>query len=486
MCAIPIWKDPMGKRNICWMSGLEMAAAIKNEEISPVEILEAILERIEAVNPKINAIVTLAEEKARAAAKSAEEAVRRGAELGPLHGVPVYIKDNQFTKGVRTTFGSKLYENYVPTENAVLVERLEAAGAIVLGKTNMPEFGLLPITDNLLFGPTRNPWDLTKTPGGSSGGSAAAVAAGLGPLATGNDGGGSIRIPASLCGIYGFKPSFGRIPSYPSLPGWETLVHEGPLTRTVADAALMMEVMAGPDERDRFSLPHQDIDYLESTKGSVEGLRVAYSADLGYAAVDPEVREATRGGALAFEKLGCEVEEADPDIPNTEGDLMVKVVTDTVTSMEDYLGDRKGWEEKIYPLSLAYFSLMDAYNIRDLVRVQFRREHLLWDGIRHFFKKYDLLLTPSTAVPAFDYVEGGSIGPAQIDGKDVTPIGWIAFTYPFNFTGQPAASIPCGFTKSGLPIGLQIVGRRYDEATVLKASAAFERARPWRERRPPI
>ena len=476
----------MGEQEICWMSGLQMANAIRNEEISPVKILDAILERVKEVNPKINAIVTLVDEEAKGSAKKAEEAVRGGEKLGPLHGVPVYIKDNQFTKGIRTTFGSKLFESHVPAVDAVLVERLKAAGAIVLGKTNMPEFGLLPITDNLLFGPTWNPWDLAKTPGGSSGGAAAAVAAGLGPLATGNDGGGSIRIPASLCGVYGFKPSFGRIPSFPSLPGSETLIHEGPITRTVADAALMMEVMAGPDERDRFSLPRQDIDYLGPTRESVEGLKVAYSADLGYAAVDREVREVTRRSALAFEKLGCEVEEEDPEIPNMEGDFLIETIADAVTSMEDYLGDPGYWKEKIYPLYPSFFSLVDAYNIRDLVRARFRREHLLWDGIRHFFEKYDLLLTPSTAVPAFDYEEGGSIGPTQIDGKDVGPIGWIAFTYPFNFTGQPAASIPCGFTKAGLPTGLQIVGRRYDDATVLKASAAFERAFPWQDRRPPI
>ncbi|MDO9573851.1 MAG: amidase, partial [Candidatus Contubernalis sp.] len=276
--------------DICWSSGLDIIQAIKKKEVSPVEVLHIYLDRIKEMKPSINAMVTLTEKLARTQAKKAEESILKGEPLGLLHGVPVTLKDNIFTQGIKTTFGSKLYENFVPDSDAVLVERLKKAGAIILGKTNTPEFGLLPITDNLIFGSTQNPWDHNKTSGGSSGGSAAAVSAGLCPISIGNDTGGSIRIPASLCGVYGLKPSFGRIPIYPRLPGWDTLIHEGPITRTVADAALTLEVLAGPDERDRLSLPAAATDYLSTLNKGVKGLTVAYSHDLGYAIVDPEIR----------------------------------------------------------------------------------------------------------------------------------------------------------------------------------------------------
>lgn len=461
---------------LCFWSGMEIARAIKAGELSPVEVIECFLKRIEEVNPLINAIVTLTGEQALAEARKAEARAVKGEELGPLHGVPVTIKDNVFTKGIKTTFGSRLYEDFVPEVDAILVERLKAAGAIVIGKTNLPEFGLIPITDNLVFGPTRNPWNLQKTSGGSSGGAAAGVAAGLSPLSTGNDGGGSIRIPSSLCGVFGFKPSFGRIPCYPRLNGWETMNHEGPITRTVADAALMMEIMAGPDERDRFTLPPAPADYLSSLPAGVSGLKIAYSPDLGYAAVDPEVREITRRAALVFQELGCSVDEIDPGLPNMEPDLGMMVVTETITTLEEQI-DR--WKEVGYPLNLAFLSIVDSISNRDIARVQFRREEL-WQKVRSIFDNYDLLLTPSTAVTAFDSGSGGPMGPPTIDGKEVGPVSWIAFTFPFNFTGQPASSVPCGFNGEGLPVGLQIVGRRYDERTVFRASAAFEESRPWR------
>lgn len=249
----------MKNEELCFMPATEMAAAIKQKKISPVEVIDAILNRIEKINPKINAYVTLTAEAARSAAKAAEDAVMKRKALGPLHGVPVSIKDLVFTKGIRTTFGSKLYEHFIPDEDCAFVEKLKAAGAIILGKTNTPEFGLIANTDNPVFGPTRNPWNLTKTSGGSSGGAAAAAAAALGPLHHGNDGGGSIRIPSSFCGVYGLKPQFGRVARQPAIHGWETLAVEGSLTRTVADAALMLSVMAGPDERDHFSLDRKSV-----------------------------------------------------------------------------------------------------------------------------------------------------------------------------------------------------------------------------------
>src|ERR671930_835118 len=307
----------MTDERLCWLPATELAALIRSTTVSPVEIVDAVLARIEKINPKLNAFGTVTAEAARREAKAAERAVmRKGAKLGPLHGVPFSVKDLVVTKGVRTTFGTPLYRDNVPTEDAPMVERLKRAGAILLGKTNTPTFGWIGATHNLLFGPTRNPWDLERTPGGSSGGASAAAAAGLGPLHIGTDGGGSIRIPASFAGIFGLKPSYGRIPAYPPSGAW-SLSHIGPMTRTVADAALMLKVCAGPDERDPYSLPAERVDYLKALKGSLKGLRVAYSEDLGFAdAVDPEVRAVSAKAAAAFRELGCRVETINPRWPS--------------------------------------------------------------------------------------------------------------------------------------------------------------------------
>ncbi|KXB02015.1 amidase [candidate division MSBL1 archaeon SCGC-AAA261F19] len=465
------------------MSALEISNAIKREELSPIEVIDALIEHIKEYNPKINAIVTLAEDKARKSAKKVKKALKEGKELGPLSGVPLTVKDLESTKGIRTTFGSKLFENNVPEEDTIVVERSKKAGAVILGKTNTPEFGMIAVTDNLLFGHTRNPWDLSRTCGGSSGGSAAGVAAGMGPVATGSDAGGSIRIPSSLCGVYGMKPSFGRIPSYPSLPGWETMSCEGPITRTVSDAALIMDVMAGPDSRDRFSLPSEDTNYLESLNDGIDGSKIAYSPDLGYAAVDPEVEKVTQRASSSFEELNCEVSEVELDIPDMERELLTVMVSEAVTAFEDILGE--GWEEKIYPLYNDLLSTKESLTFKDYVRVQFKRKEL-WEKMREIFENYDFLLTPATAVPAFEIEERGPLGPEKVNGKNISSMGWIPFTYPFNFTGQPAASIPCGFSSEGLPIGLQIVGDRYDDLGVLQASRAYEKAFPWNKKRPPL
>ncbi|MBS4021620.1 MAG: amidase [Dethiobacter sp.] len=467
---------------ICWSTAAELAAAIAARDVSVPEVVDAYLQRIESVNPKLNAIVTLVAERAVADAKEAQTKIQKSHRLGALHGVPVLIKDNVYTEGIRTTYGSLLYENFVPDTDAILVARLKAAGAIVLGKTNLSEFGLVAITDNVIFGPTKNPWDLAKTPGGSSGGSAAAVAAGLSPLATGNDAGGSIRLPAGFCGIYGLKPSFGRIPSYPRLPVCEAVSHEGPLTRSVADAALMLEAMAGPDDRDRLSLPSAPGDYQSCLKEGVAGLKVAYSPDLGYATVDSEVRKIINKAALVFEELGCQVDEITLELPDMVKSLQIMVLTEIMVANEDRLEE---WREKIYPLYSSFFSRVDKFTNKDMARIQFQRSEL-WHKIRRVFEDYDLLLTPTSAVAAFDSGAGGPVGPPVINGEKVRGMTWMAFAYPFNFTGQPAASVPCGFTAAGLPVGLQIVGRRFDEKTVLMASAAFEDARPWREHHPPV
>jgi aspartyl-tRNA(Asn)/glutamyl-tRNA(Gln) amidotransferase subunit A len=465
---------------LCWLSAGELAAAIQKKKVSPVEVIHAYLQRIERVNGELNAIVTVMAENALIEAKEAEKSVLRGDKAGTLQSVPVLIKDNVFTAGIRTTFGSRLYERFLPEADAIFVERLKAAGAIILGKTNLSEFGLIPITDNLVFGDTRNPWDVTKTPGGSSGGSAAAVAAGLTPLASGNDAGGSIRLPASLCGVFGMKPSFGRVPSFPRLPGWETINHEGPLTRTVSDAAMMLAVISGPDERDRFTLPLAAEDYPGLLHQGIQGLKVAYSPDLGYAQVDTEIGKITREAALSFEELGCRVEEIDAELPDLLNALQVMSTVEIVAANEERLAE---WKEKIYPAFTGLFSRAEGLTGMDMARIQTRREEL-WQAVRKIFARYDLLLTPTAAVAAFDGGKEGPIGPRTINGRKVSRMAWMAFTYPFNFTGQPAASLPCGFTGQGMPVGLQVVGRRCDDLTVLRASAAFEQARPWHRHRP--
>jgi len=463
---------------LCWMAAADLAAAIARRKISPVEVVDVVLARIEALE-RLNAYVTLDAEGARHAARAAERAVmRKGARLGPLHGVPFSVKDLVVTKGVRTTFGTPIYKDNVPTEDAPMVARLKAAGAIMIGKTNTPTFGWIGATHNPLFGATRNPWNLERTPGGSSGGAAAAVAAGLAPLAVGTDGGGSIRIPASFSGIYGLKPTFGRIPIHPPSAAW-SLSHVGPMARTVRDAALMLQVSAGPDERDASSLPAPGVDYVKALRGGVKGLRVAYSDTLGYAeVVDPEVREACGKAARAFRELGCRVEEIDPGWPSPFAAWRAIFAGGIATRLASYTSERDKIDAGLLRI------VDEALKSPPTAFVQAFFDRLAWlDHPRRLFEGYDLLLTPTLARPAFAV---GLDNATEIAGRPVPEWAWSPFTYPFNLTGQPAASVPCGFTKGGLPIGLQVVGRRFDDATVLRASAAFEAARPWAQNRPPL
>lgn len=464
---------------LCWIPATELAGLIRRKKVSPVEVLDAVLDRIEKLNPRLNAFCLVTAEQARREARAAERALgKKGTTPGPLHGVPFSVKDLVVTRGVRTTFGTPLYRDNVPTEDAPMVERMKRAGGILLGKTNTPTFGWIGATHNLLFGPTRNPWHLDRTPGGSSGGASAAVAAGLGPLAVGTDGGGSIRIPASCAGIFGFKPSYGRIPTYPASGAW-SLSHIGPMTRTVADAALMMQVSTGPDERDQYSLPVERVDYVRALSGGVKGLRVAYSDDLGFAdAVDPEVRTACARAARAFRELGCRVQEVRPGWPSPKDCWEQIFCGGIATRMAPFLEQRD-------QIDTGLAAIVESTLRNPPTRyVQAWFDRLAWwQHPRAFFEKYDLLLTPTIACPPFAV---GLDNPTEIGGKAVSAYAWIPFTYPFNLTGQPASSVPCGFTKDGLPIGLQIVGRRNDDLTVLRASAAFERARPWAAHRPPL
>ncbi len=462
---------------LCWMSAADLAVAIARRTISPVEVVDAVLDRI-ARTRDLNAYCLLDADGARRAARAAERAAtKRRATLGPLHGVPFSVKDLVNTKGMRTTFGTPLYRDNVPTEDAPSVARLKAAGAILLGKTNTPTFGWVGVTDNLLFGATRNPWSRTHTPGGSSGGAGAAAAAGLGPLHIGTDGGGSIRKPAAWCGVFGLKPSYGRVALYPHGAAW-SLSHAGPMTRTVKDAALMLRVMAGADEHDQYSLPDEGVDYVKALAGSLEGLRVAYSATLNIApAVDPEIAAAARAAAHALRRAGCRVEDVEPAWPSPYDCWRATFLGGIATRLMPYL-DRKS---EIDPGLLPIVEEVRGWPPTRYVQAWLDRL-AWWQHARAFFERYDLLLSPAVAAPPLRL---GEYLVTEIAGKKVGREAGSAFTFPFNMTGQPAASVPCGFTKAGLPIGLQVVGRRFADATVLRACAALERLRPWAARRPP-
>jgi aspartyl-tRNA(Asn)/glutamyl-tRNA(Gln) amidotransferase subunit A len=469
----------MANDELCWMSAAALAAAIKRKKLSPVEVTRAVLDRIERVNPRLNAYVTITDDQAIRDARAAERAVgKRGARLGPLHGVPFSTKDLVITKGVRTTFGTRFYADHVPTEDAPMVARMKAAGGIQLGKTNTPTFGWIGATHNLLFGVTRNPWNTDRTPGGSSGGASAAVAAGLGPVAIGTDGGGSIRIPASFTGIFGHKASYGRIPVYPPSGAW-SLSHIGPMTRTVEDAALMMNACAGPDERDQYSLPADGIDYVKALKGSLKGLRIGWSPDLGFArVVDPEVEATCAKAARRFRELGAKVDEARLGWPSPKAAWEAVFCGGIATRMAPYLDRPNDIDPGLLPI------IQDAVKWPASRYVQAWFDRLTWyDHVRRYFETHDLLLTPTIATPPFKV---GLDNPLEIAGRPVEAYDWIPFTFPFNLTGNPAASVPCGFTKDGLPIGLQVVGRRFDDVTVLRAAAGFEKLAPWADRKPAI
>jgi aspartyl-tRNA(Asn)/glutamyl-tRNA(Gln) amidotransferase subunit A len=466
----------MHSDDLAFMPATDLVAAIRAKRISPVEVVEAVLTRIEAFNPRLNAYCTVTMDAARREARSAEAAVMRGDPLGPLHGVPVSVKDLVITRGVRTTFGSRIYAENIPGEDAPLVERLKAAGAILVGKTTTPEFGWKGATDSPLFGVSRNPWDLERTPGGSSGGAGAAVAAGLAPLAVGTDGGGSIRIPASFCGVFGLKPTYGLIPVYPA-SATGTLSHPGPMTRTVRDAALMLQVMAGPDDRDPLSYPSTGQDLTAGLGDGVRGLRAAWSPTLGYATVDPEVQGVTEAAVKAFEELGCVLEKVDRVFEDPDPIWSPLFYGGIAGRLHDSLEE---WRDRMDPGLVQVVEEGSRIGAVQLARANSARAAFTQE-VGNFLSGYDLLFTPTLAVPPFP---AGLEQPP--DDRGGSRLSWVAFTYPFNLTGHPAATVPCGFTQDKLPIGLQIVGRRRADITVLRTAAAFEAAAPWANRRPSI
>ena len=471
----------MTKDRLPFAPASEVRRLLDSGQVSSVELTEMFLQRIESLNPRLNAYLTVTREEALAAASKADRSRARGESLGPLHGVPVSIKDLELTRGIRSTMGSLAFKDYVPEEDSLVVERVKAAGAVILGKTNTPECGFSGTTENRLGDAARNPWNPERTPGGSSGGAGAAVAAGLCTMATGSDGGGSIRIPCSFTGTYGIKPGQGRVPRAGGVgrPGYNTFSQSGPMTRTVADSALLLQVLAGPDVRDPGCVKAEPPDFLEGLEGGLPGLRVAWSPDLGYAPVDGEVAGATAAAARVFEELGCSVDEPGVTVEDPFPAFWDLFAIGGFTAYGHLLDDH-GDDLTDYVLeTIEHGSTRSVVDYsRALLRVQ-----ELQAQMAELFRTYDLLLTPTTAVPGFPVGEN----PAIIGGQPVMPFfGYTPFAFPFNMTMQTAANAPCGFSSDGMPIGLQIVGRRGEETTVLRASAAFERARPWRERLPPV
>ena len=472
----------MDSTELCFTPATELAKAIQSKQLSPVEIVEAILARIERLNPRLNAYLAVDAAGARDAARAAEMAIMRGESLGALGGLPVSIKDLEPTAGLRYTSGSKLYADRVAEADGIISERVRAAGGIILGKTNTPHVGHRDMCDNLLGPPCRNPWKLERTPGGSSGGAAAAVAAGLGPLAHGSDGAGSIRIPAALCGVFGLKPSFGRVPYWPNVDIWAARSHNGPLTRTVADAALFMNAIAGPDPRDPTTIDNEPDDYLAAVAQPFEalkGLRLAWSVDFGYAAVDPEVRQLTAQAAQRFTEFGCEVDAVNPGWDDPREATAVA----WYVSMAARLGQVYDQHPDAFEPGLA--EMIEAgrqISGEEHGRAQVART-TFYEQAYAFFEEYDLLLTPQMPVGAWSVEQG----PREIEGRPTPSVFHrLPFTFPFNMTGQPAATLPCGFTSEGLPVALQVVGRWHADTLVLQAAAAFEQAAPWAQHRPAL
>ncbi len=469
----------MNKEEIYYISAYDMAEKIKNQELTSVEVTETIIERIEKINPIVNAYCTPTFELAREMAKQSDDAIKKGEKLGSLQGIPISIKDLIETKGIRTTYGSLIYENYVPEVDEIVVKRLKDAGCVILGKTNTPEDGHKTATDNYIFGETLNPWDLKRTCGGSSGGAAVAVATGMGPLALGSDGGGSIRIPASLCGVYGLKPTFGRIPRISKKMAFSTLSHYGPLTRYVKDAALMLDAMAGPDLADKYSIPQKKPNFLKALEDEPKKLKIGYSLDLNVKACDNEVEKFILDAIQKFQEFEwCStIEKVKIKVKKALYAFSIIVAT----SMDyDYKPLIKQWREKMAPELVKMIDAGTMFNTFDLIQAESYAKEI--DNVfTQYFKKYDILITPTTPIPA---IELGIPYPSEVAGKSSPITGLMSFCYPFNMTWNPAASIPCGWTNNGLPIGMQIVGKRLDEITVLRVSKAFEDLQPWQDKRP--
>lgn len=455
----------------------QLSKALVDRQWTAREVAEASISRIEALDRDLHAFCTL-DETAIAQAEDIDRRLAAGLPVGPLAGVPVAVKDLICTRGLRTTFGSRLYDDFVPDQDDIVVERLRAADAVIVGKTNGSEFGYGAVGHNHVFPTTRNPWNTALTPGGSSAGSAAAIAARMVPLALGSDGGGSIRIPASLSGIFGMKPSWGRVPLYPGCrderyPGqssWESLEHIGPLSRNAADAALALSVISGPTPYDRHSIPSEASDWALDGMEAMKDVRIAYTHDLGFASVDPEVSAVFENTVRQLEKLIGTIDCAYPAVGNTEGLL------DTLVALEtDRAGLKAMAAEQGIELDGWIGSILERTWSADQFTAALLERKRVVNITTKFMADFDFLLTPTTATAAFPV---DTYGPAEIAGHALPPSAWVPFSALANFTGQPAASVPIGFTNDGRPIGLQIMGRHLDDRGVLSLSAIVEKLFP--------
>jgi len=470
----------MNNADICFLPTVELARQIRTKEISAVEVLEAHLAQIERVNPRVNAIVTLVAEQARTQARAADAALARGDAVGPLHGLPVAHKDLFPTKGIRTTSGSPIFADYVPDHSALIVERLQRAGAITIGKTNVPEFGAGSQTFNPVFGATLNPYDTSKTCGGSSGGAAVALACGMIPIADGGDTGGSLRNPAGYCNVVGLRPAPGRVPSWPARNGWATLPVDGPMARTVADVALVLSVIAGPDPRSPIAIAEPGSGFAQPLDRDFRGTRIAWSRDLGGLPFDPRIPATIELQRHVFEGLGCMVADGEPDF--TDADEIFKVLrawsfelsySELLRTHREQLKDTVIWNTE------AGMRLSGP----DIARAE-RKRTALYQRVRAFMEIYEFLICPVSQAPPFDVTQPYLTEIAGVPME--TYIDWMRSCYYISVTGHPAVSVPCGFTPEGLPVGVQIVGRHQDELGVLQLAYAFEQATQFWKRRPPV
>ncbi len=466
--------------SLCYRPAHELADLIRRGDLSPVALMDATLRRIERINPAINAFVALRAEEALAEARSLEQRLASGDKLGPLAGLPLGVKDLEDVAGLKTTYGSLPFKDNLAAADSVQVARLKQAGAIVVGKTNTPEFGYTAFTKNLIFGVTRNPWNPERTPGGSSGGSAAAVAAGLVPLATGSDGGGSVRIPASYVGAVGIKPTFGRIPRGPfKMLEWVDTVSYGPLCRTVRDAALYLDAVVGYHPADPDSLPHPGISYSQSIDQLPPKLKLALNPTLGYAVLQSDVSQEVEHAAGAFAELGLTVELREDELPNLGMEWAILAGFQTYCEIEELIDKYQGQWGRAFISGLKQARQFAPKRWGEAQRKRAELNRIL-DGI---FERYDLLLTPTMPTEAF---AAKGPPPTETDGQPIPqPMGLVALTFPFNLSGHPAATVRAGFSASGLPVGLQIIGPRHRDDLVLQAAYAYEQVRPWNHHWPP-
>jgi len=468
----------MTSEDLGFLPATTLAELIRTKQLSPVEYMQTLLARIEAHDPKVNAFAHLAPDRAMEAARAAETKLMSGERIGRLHGVPVTIKDLAITKDMPTQQGSFIYQGNQPTEDTPIVPRLTDEGAIILGKTTTSEFGWKGVSQSPLTGITHNPWKFGYNAGASSAGAGAAAAAGFGPLHQGSDGAGSIRMPAHFCGVFGLKPSFGRVPNYPVSTG-DMTSHNGPLTRTVADSAVFLEVMSGPHPLDYTTLEAGPAAYHARLHEGIKGRRIAYSPDLGHIRVDPEIAALVKAAAQRFTDLGAIVEEVATPWAAPGPELIRFFWSAHLTRLKPQL---EKWQSRMDPGLVACINASANVSVAEYQLARERKMAYVAD-IHRWFQDWDFLLTPAVSVAAFP---ADKLMPDHWPLHEWDWVNWAEFSYPFNMSWNPAASVPCGFTADGLPVGLQIVGKRFDDLGVLQASAAFEAIQPWAGKRPPL